>query len=190
MLKYCGNITNLALHLKSQHLQECLKAGFGSMVKHPEAIEQKHLLTQGLVIITDAFSAATKMPNSSKRAKELTNAIGYFIAKDMQPVSVVQGGGFQYMVKTLEPQFQIPHRKTIMDRVLPNLYLKARDIVMHCTTAAEWFAITADYWTSSANEAYIGVTFYIIHGNGSFSTLFWRIRSFQNSTQLPILQKQ
>ena len=141
------------------------------MVKHPEAIEQKHLPTQGLVKITDAFSAATKMPNSSKRAKELTNVNGYFIAKDMQPVSVVQGGGFQYMVKTLEPQFQIPHRKTLMDRVLPNLYLKARDIVMHCTTAAEWFAITADCWTSSANEAYIGVTFYTI-------TWEWELQHF------------
>ena len=93
------------------------------VVKHPEAVEQKHLLTQGQVKITDAFSAATKMPSSSKRAKELTNAIGYFIAKDMQPVSVVQGTGFQYMVRTLEPRFQIPHRKTFMDRVLPSVYL-------------------------------------------------------------------
>ena len=98
-LKYCGNPTNFASHLKSQHLQERLKAGFGSVVKYPEAVEQKHLPTQGQVKFTDAFSAATKLPNSSKRDKELTDAIGYFIAKDMQPVSVVQGAGFQYMVK-------------------------------------------------------------------------------------------
>ena len=35
VLEYCGNTTNLALHLKSQHLQERLKAGFGCVVKHP-----------------------------------------------------------------------------------------------------------------------------------------------------------
>jgi len=68
-----------------------------SVVKHPEAVKQEHLPTQGQVKITDAFSAATKLPNSSKGAKELNDAIGYFIAKDMQPVSVVQGAGFQYV---------------------------------------------------------------------------------------------
>ena len=162
VLKYCGNTTNLASHLKSHHLQEWMKAGFGSVVKHPEAVDQKHLPTQGQVKITDSFSAATKMPNSSKRAKELTDAIGYFIAKDMQPVSMVQDAGFQYMVRTLEPRFQIPHRKTFMDRVLPSLYLKVKDTVMPCTAAAEWLAITADCWTSRANEAYIGVTFHTI----------------------------
>ena len=171
VLKYCGNTTNLASHLKSHHLQEWMKAGFGSVVKHPEAVDQKHLPTQGQVKITDAFSAATKMPNSSKRAKELTDAIGYFIAKDMQPVSVIQDAGFQYMVRTLEPRFQIPHRKTFMDRVLPSLYLKVKDTVMPCTAAAEWFAITADCWTSRANEAYIGVTFHTI-------TREWELQHF------------
>ena len=108
--------------------------------QHGEAVEQKHFPTQGLVKITDAFSAATKMPNSSKRAKELTDAIGYFIAKDMQPVSVVQGAGFQYMVKQFEHRFQTPHRKSFRDGVLPSLYLKTKDNVMHCTAAAERFA--------------------------------------------------
>ena len=85
------------------------------MMKHPEAVEQKHLPTQGQVKIMVAFSAATKLPNSSKKAKELTDAIGYFIAKDMQPVSVLQGAGFQYMMKQFESQVQIPHWKMFMD---------------------------------------------------------------------------
>ena len=55
---------------------------------------------------------------------------------------------------------------------------------------SEWFAITADCWTCRANEVYIDVTFHTITRNGSFSTLFQRIGSFQNSTQLPILEKQ
>ena len=41
VLKYCGNTTNLASHLKSQHLQEFLQAGFGSVVKKPEAVQHK-----------------------------------------------------------------------------------------------------------------------------------------------------
>ena len=97
-----------------------------------------------------------------KRAKELTNAIGYFNAKEMQPVSVLQGAGFQDMMKQFESKFKIPHQKTFMDWVLPSLYLKVKDRVMPWTTVAEWFAITADCWTSYANEAYIGVIFHTI----------------------------
>ena len=171
VLKYCGNTTNLASHLKSQHLQEFLRAGFGSVVKKPEAVQHKQLQSPGQVKLTDAFNATTKLPHSSKRAKELTDAIGYFIAKDMQPVSVVQGVGFQHMMNHLEPRFQIPHRKTFMDRVLPSLYLKVKETVLPCIAAADCFAITADCWTSRANEAYIGVTFHTI-------TKEWEIQHF------------
>ena len=67
-------------------MQEFIKAGFGSMVKNLETVQQKQLQSQGQVKITDAFSAAQKLSNSNKRAKELTDAIGYFIANDLQPV--------------------------------------------------------------------------------------------------------
>ena len=141
------------------------------MVKKTEAACQKQLQSPGQVKITDAFSVATKLPSSSKRAKELTDAIGYFIAKDMQPVSLVQGVGFQQMMNHLEPRFQIPHRKTFMDRVLPSLYLKVKETVMPCTAAADCFAITADCWTSRSNDSYIGVTFHTI-------TKEWELQHF------------
>lgn len=55
MLKYYGSTTNLALHLKSQHLQEFLKVGFGSVAQHPKAIEQKQPHSQGQLKVTDVF---------------------------------------------------------------------------------------------------------------------------------------
>ena len=113
----------------------------------------------------------TSLHTSSKRAKELTDAVGYFIAKDMQPISVVQGTGFQYMLKRLEPRYQVPHRKTFMERVLPDLYVKVKEMVTSITAAADCYAITTDCWTSRANEAYIGVTFHTI-------TVEWQLQHF------------
>ena len=78
-----------------------LKAGF-DRTKYPEAVQQKQLQSQSQVEITEGFSAAQKLPKSSKRAKEPTDAIDYF-AKDLQPVSVVQGVGFQHVMNYLEP---------------------------------------------------------------------------------------
>ena len=112
--------------------------------------------------ITDAFSTSTKLLSSSKKAKELTDAIAFFIAKDIQPIRVVQGTGFRQMIHCLEPRFQVPYRKTFMERVLPSMYLKVKEAVMPCTAAAECYAITTDCWTSRAIEAYIGVTFHTI----------------------------
>ena len=141
-----------------------LKSGLSSVVKKADATAREHnqSSSSGQAKITGTFNALTKLPSSSKRAKELTDAVGYFIAKDMQPISVVQGTGSQYMLKRLEPQYQVPHRKTFMERVLPDLYMKVKEMVTPITAAADCYAITTDCWTSRANEAYIGVTFHTI----------------------------
>ena len=125
-----------------------LKSGLNSVVKKADATVQEHdqSSSSGQAKITGTFNALTKLPSSSKRAKELTDAVGYFIAKDMQPISVVQGAGFQYMLKRLEPRYQVPHRKTFMERVLPDLYVKVKEMVTPITAAADCYAITIDCW--------------------------------------------
>jgi len=42
----------------------------------------------------------------------------YFIAKDRQPISVVQEPGFKHMIKALEQRYQVPHRKTLTEKIL------------------------------------------------------------------------
>ena len=104
----------------------------------------------------------TKLPHSSKRAKSITESIAYFIAKDMQPISVVQGQGFLHMAGCFEPRYQVPHRKTFMDRELPRLYEKTKTEVVAITHSCDSFALTTDCWSSRANQSYIGVTLHTI----------------------------
>lgn len=130
--------------------------------------EHDQLSPSGQTPITAAFNMATKLPPSSKRAREITSTIGYFIARDMHPITVVQGVGFQNLLKHLEPRYQIPHRKTFMERVLPDLYVKVRETVVPIVAAAEYYALTTDCWTSRANEAYAGVTFHTITNEWQF----------------------
>ena len=163
-MKYCGNTTNLASHLKTQHSQLYLKSGLGSAVKKGKASarEQDRPIASGQMTITSALNMATKLPSSSKRAREVTSSINYFIAKDMQPISIVEGAGFQHMLHCLEPRYEVPHRKTFTEKLLPSLYVKEKDAVMSITGAANYYAITTDCWTSRANEAYVGVTFHTV----------------------------
>ena len=52
--------------------------------------------------IQDSFKAITKLQSSSKRARELTESVAFFIGKDLQPISVVQGEGFKRMINCFE----------------------------------------------------------------------------------------
>ena len=108
------------------------------------------------------FQLAAKLPTSSKRASVITDAVAYFIAKDMQPVTAVECLGFRSMFKVLEPRYEIPSRKTFTQRVLPALYVKVKESVATVVSLAEWYAITTDCWTSCANNSFIGVTFHTI----------------------------
>jgi len=67
------------------------------------------------------------MPASSRKAKDITNAIGYFVAKDMMPIITTSGVGFKQLAHVLEPRYVIPHRKTFTDKTIPAMYNSLRD---------------------------------------------------------------
>jgi len=99
--------------------------------------------------LEDSFPATATMLESSRRAKDITNAIGYFVAKDMMTT------GFKWLVRVLEPRYVIPHRKTFTDKIIPAMYNSLRDdCVGPLVTSATSFALTADCWTSCATPWY------------------------------------
>ena len=67
------------------------------------------------------------------------------------------------MIKAFEPRYQIPHRKTFTEKILPEHFLKVKGVVASAVNKSKFFAITTDCWTSRANEAYMGVTFHTIY---------------------------
>ncbi|XP_062511236.1 E3 SUMO-protein ligase ZBED1-like [Corticium candelabrum] len=171
VLKYCGNTTNLAAHMKSRHPLVFMKTSL-SRDSNPAKQKEKRAQEDQAVSMSSTvgekaafvspFQLAAKLPTSSKRASVITDAVAYFIAKDMQPVSAVECLGFRSMFKVLEPRYEIPSRKTFTQRVLPALYVKVKESVATVVSLAEWYAITTDCWTSCANNSFIGVTFHTI----------------------------
>ena len=71
-----------------------------------------------------------KLPPNSERAKKITEAIAYFISKDLQPYSVVENEGVQNLLSILEPRYVIPSRKYFTDgTAIPKLYSKVKEEV-------------------------------------------------------------
>ena len=71
VLKYAGNTTNLRYHLKHSHSAEF------------EALQLAQALEK------EVLSRQIPIPRSLPRWNKLTDAVCYFIAKDMQPIDTV-----------------------------------------------------------------------------------------------------
>src|SRR4029434_5252639 len=100
-IKYCGNTTNLRAHLTRYHLE----------LAAPEEVKRPKVVVLSPNQRTLDQTKMIKLPPNSERAKKITEAIAYFISKDVQPYSVVENEGFQNLLSILEPRYAIPSRE-------------------------------------------------------------------------------
>ena len=68
-----------------------------------------HTMTQRT--IKESLTRSTKYPRGSPKAKEMTCAITYYLAKDAVPLYTVEKPGFKHMVFKLDPRYELPSRK-------------------------------------------------------------------------------
>lgn len=83
-----------------------------------------------------------------------------FIAKGLQPFSVIGDVGFWHLIKVLDPNYTLPSRTSFSTEVIPDLYEKTRNNIKNELAKAQSLALTTDSWTSRATESYVTV---IVH---------------------------
>ncbi|XP_049930768.1 E3 SUMO-protein ligase ZBED1-like [Epinephelus moara] len=164
-LKYSGNTTSLAAHLKNKHGTDP-HAHTSSSVTVPEACTPA---------LTSFFPQ--KLNNNSKRVTSITGAISYFICKDMRPYSVVENDSFRKLLHTLEPKYAIPSRQHFSETCIPRLYTQVKDEVKREFLHADRVAITTDEWTSCTTQAYVTVTCHHIDND-------WQMKNYVLQTQI------
>ncbi len=150
-----GNTSNMTVHLRRHHVNVSISTNRREPVR-------KQLL----------LSAAFKQPLSDKsdRAIAITKALGMFIAKDMQPCSVIECEGFRQLMNVLEPRYNIPSRRHFGTTVIPKLYDETRGEIEKELSDTAHVALTTDGWTSRATESFLTVTAHCI-------TSEWEMRS-------------
>ena len=105
---------------------------------------------------SSSSSSVKKLPHSSSRAVELTNAVVEFVARDLRPVSVVDGCGFLNLMEIAEPQYTIPCQKTIMN-LIDRKYSELKRSVRGSLSGQQCVTLTTDMWTSRAGEGYFSL---------------------------------
>lgn len=111
-----------------------------------------------------------------KKQEMITESLVRYIAKDMLPLSSVDGIGFLEFMRTVSPNYEVPCRNTIKRRML-GLYLTEKNRVASDLNGIDFIALTTDCWTSRSNESYISIT---AHG----ITNEWKIVNYIITTEL------
>ena len=106
-----------------------------------------------------ALEKQTPLQSSNKRAKDITDAITYFLAKDSTSFNAVERPGFKHLLHVLEPRYQIPAKSSFSRERVAKLYDAARSNAMHeLKNSMDFYAATTDMWSSHGMTPYIGFT--------------------------------
>jgi hypothetical protein len=105
--------------------------------------------------VSSFFSA--RQTCTPERSKIITEMIAKVVVGDLHPIAMVDGSHFQNLVRFLEPGYVMPSRPQIT-KVIEQQHATLKERIKSEFTEIEFVCLTTDAWTSTATEAYLGVT--------------------------------
>ena len=117
-MPYKNNTSNLFSHLECHHKKEHQQLR--------KNVDSEHQVSSGLgrqPTITEGFGKVMPLGTGSVRHKQLVEAVGSLIGKDLKPISVVEGKGFLKLMKAAEPWFKVPSWTYFSQSVIPGKYI-------------------------------------------------------------------
>lgn len=149
-------------HLQQRHkveYEECIKLRDASQ---KVTSDQSSNPKAKQVTLENTLARTAPFDKTSKRWRDITNAIAYHIAKDLAPIATVEQTGFIQMFKIVEPRYQLPSRRHIANEVLPKMYKEIRAGMDARFAKVPHFALTSDMWSSRTCEPYMCVTIHFM----------------------------
>ncbi|XP_018419629.1 PREDICTED: zinc finger BED domain-containing protein 1 [Nanorana parkeri] len=154
-IAYSGNTSNLSYHLEKNHpdefcefvksnteqMREAFATAFSKL--KPESSQQ--VVQESLII---------KNPHNfdGKKQIEVSSAVVNLICEGMFPASILDEPTFKSLLKTLDPRFEIPSRKYICSRVLPEKYHTVKDVILKEMVDILWCGISTDMWRNEYQD--------------------------------------
>lgn len=93
------------------------------------------------------------------------------IASDFQPYSIVEDKGFRRYSQKLNPAYVLPSRKTLSQKIVPEMFENERALLQHRVKMASAVCLTTDCWTSRTNTSFMSVTCHYIENYKLASSL-------------------
>lgn len=104
------------------------------------------------------FKSVIPYDKNNKKKKDLDQKLAMMIARDFQPLSLVEDEEFREFIHALNPRYNIISRKSLTNSILPECYEIAKNNLKTLLRETHAVSLTIDGWTSNANESYLGIT--------------------------------
>ncbi len=138
-----GNTTPLWRHAKKDHPKE-LRQVFAGVLRQPTLFQ--------------TLQRKEQYAHNSARKKQLDDALVKMVAKDLQPLSMVDDQGFLEFCHAMDPKYKVPSRPHLTGTLLPNLFLKTQGEIKKSVLEVQSLSLTCDLWTSVTNDSFMAVT--------------------------------
>lgn len=175
-IAYSGNTSNLSYHLEKNHpdefcefvksnteqMREAFATAFSKL--KPEAA-QTAASSQDPLAAKAGHAHAHGHGQEGKRQQELTAAVLGLICDGLYPASIVDDPTFRLLLKTAEPRYELPSRKFVCGKAIPERYAAVRDAVLRDLAEAAWCGVSTDVWRSeSQNRTYVTLAAHFLAG--------------------------
>ncbi|XP_057710245.1 E3 SUMO-protein ligase ZBED1-like isoform X2 [Corythoichthys intestinalis] len=151
-----ANTTNLHAHLRHHHPLQY------SLLGKQTAPQQAEPLSLRQSTITEGFARCLKYKRDSAKWRSLTDSVVRYIAKEMRPFNTVDKAAFRDMLRTFDPQYEVPGKSYISQTAIPALYNKVKDDILNEIKNISFYSATTDMWSSSNMTPFISLTIHYI----------------------------
>ena len=94
---------------------------------------------------------------STQHESAITDLIVEFVARDLHPLSLVEGDGFKQLMVYVEPGYKVLSR-THITKICRKKYDAIKEKLLASLRMASSVTLTTDIWTSRATQAYLTLT--------------------------------
>ncbi|CAM4570071.1 unnamed protein product [Leuciscus chuanchicus] len=108
------------------------------------------------------FTLAEKGKMMKEREDECHRAVTNFIVKGLLPFSTVEAPWWREMIRALNPRYQSPSRDMLSNTFIPAWYAVEKENIKKELQDVRDVAVTADGWTSIAQDHYLTVSVHYI----------------------------
>ena len=122
VVKYSGNTTNMRVHLREAH-----QSLYNAMLLSEKQSAPSTLRESNQPTVVEALKRNESIPKTSAWWNQITEAVWFFIARDMQPFDTVNDPGFRHLLHELEPRYLPPDHKTIATKYIPCLFDREKE---------------------------------------------------------------
>lgn len=184
-IAYSGNTSNLSYHLEKNHPDEfCefIKSNTEQMREAFASAFSKLKPEASQPAAQDPLAAKATHSHDSKRQQELTAAVLGLICDGLYPASIVDEPTFRVLLKTAEPRFELPSRKYLCTKAIPEKYGAVREAVLKELADAAWCGISTDLWRSeNQNRTYVTLAAHFLGGGspGSLTVTSRCLKTFE-----------